>query len=354
MQDQRKQRIRAVGQLVLLASGLACGPCLSAAEVGRGPARVYVVDFEQSGNSPAFPDLNRFLTSFLRLHLTSIPSIAISGPNEPSPCDAKPGLSLQHSDSESQSVSSRASFYTVRGSLELHNPQGGGNAEVLASYQLTKASGCTQGEVVLLAQSDKFSLAEALEHFGSIADLLATKLKGELARRIPIDIYRIGESGAAPNELGTGQLLTRYLMIRVSQVDDLKPQLAEASDAGAPYSVKGQVTFSRQPDGRRTAMAKLRIISKDGGKEYVLDPAPEGMIRTDVRDDLGDFALQAADATVDWLNRVRFAREAGIEAVPVAALLIKAGELLCSNQGSGSCSPQPESALVALNRIAPE
>ena len=351
MHTQRKRSLRAVAQITLLSTGLACFPWHLHAQGSRVPARVYVGEFQQTGSSPDFPDLNRFLSNFLRLRLNSITALSVGAPNEGSPCNSQLAQLPRTDESGTKTQYGLAGhFYTLSGSIDVHSPESGPGSEVLVSYQLSKSSGCGT-QAILLSDSEKFSLGEALDRFTLIGDSLATTLKGDLAQRIPIDLYRITASGPGSDEVYVANQLTRYLQIRLSQVDDFRPQLVKVPTAGAQYSVKGEMAFSEEPGRGREVTARIRVIPADG-KAYPLDPAPTAVVHNGSLDDLGDFALQAADSAVDWLVRVRLGREAGIDAVPVNALLKKAKDLLCLAPSDASgCSPQPDAALVALERI---
>src|SRR5215467_251946 len=189
MRTKHKSRIRAFVQVALLGMALASSLSLWAAEE-PARVRVYVLDFQQNGKSPAFPDLDKFLAGFLRLRFATVPELLVAPAEERPPCDPSQGLSPKGQDRSRPGTMGYAfQFYTVRGFLELRKPDDGANAEMLVSYELAKTSECGR-QSVLTSQTDKFSMDRALDGFGSIADLLATKLRGEVTRRITIDIFR--------------------------------------------------------------------------------------------------------------------------------------------------------------------
>jgi tetratricopeptide (TPR) repeat protein len=349
--------IRALVIVVFLAEVILWIPSAWSGIAAPAETPVYVQEFRQTGVSVDYPDLGRFVSSLLKLRLSSVPSIRIPNLSDQPPCDTESSSRSQATRPDQSGDRGQAipKYYTIRGSLDFHSETKGSGAEVLISYELLKTEACQQK--ALYHSTDIFSLTDALEKLNSLADDLASRVGEDLLNRLPVSLYMVTVEGGKKADAEMGEVLTKFLKHRLSDEIDLKVQLhdSEPSDSRAEYQLKGGLRFFEMR-GSQMVEADFQIVSKDN-RVYSLAPKRSTIHRT--KHDLTQFLVDTADSTVNQLNDIRYARQAGIEDIPSSdssALIKKANAALCARafEVQYGCSPAPKAALAALNKMRHE
>jgi hypothetical protein len=126
--------------------------------VSAAQTPVYVTLFQQSGDLAVFPELGKFLTYSIRLRLSQDPMVQIAVAQK-GPCETPAtGGELSQSAANAPAPSVETASYTVRGSIDAHQSEQAGDAELLVSYDLLKSPGCK----VLASHTKKFVLSAVL------------------------------------------------------------------------------------------------------------------------------------------------------------------------------------------------
>ena len=329
--------------LVWVLAGLAGASPVSAAQTP-----VYVTLFQQSGDLAVFPELGKFLTYSIRLRLSQDPMVQIAVAQK-GPCETPAtGGELSQSAANAPAPSVETASYTVRGSIDAHQSEQAGDAELLVSYDLLKSPGCK----VLASHTKKFVLSAVLEKFSSIGEKLATDLNGDLRPRILVELYPVEVKGGGKLGPRAANLLTQYLTLRLTGIEgvDLQTQASGDAKLTAEYGVRPEIVFTA--DGR-SAEGRVQVVTPE--KSY--PPSARALqLQSQDGDEFADFALNLATTAAGDFSRIRSVRQSGVDKIPAtdkAGLLRAALALMCdpSVQTPSGCSPQPQEALAALAKI---
>jgi hypothetical protein len=255
--------------------------------------RIYLSGFagEVEHLTAGATDLKTFVDSYVYLRLWQIPNARIMREPPDSTCGQEPNA-LRHAPHQAVPESGESpSFYTVRGTLEMHPRAGAAPAgadELVINYEVLKTVRCAPQ--VLLRRGEPISQLRFLDSMSVIADAIAFRVGEDAAKRIRVDIKTVTDDKSGPDEAEFAQALTSYLVNALAVTDDLQPNNADSgSSGGAEYALEAHVSFPRSANllkgfARNTEISLYVLALSQGNTNvsscsanphcYTLSPTP--------------------------------------------------------------------------------
>ena len=199
--------------------------------------KLYLIEFKEGEALSGYPDLGRFITSFLELRLNELNSVDIVRRPALPDCGAAPSPGNQPSTQfGADTAESPVNFYIIWGSIEVHperenSPptQGPSHAgrEFVLNYELTRVVNCQPHSV--LRRFENFTESDLLDSLTLAGSLLAVRLRDELPRPVRIDVLAAASTSAETKETPFADGLIDAIIARLEhtskfEVHDLRKE----------------------------------------------------------------------------------------------------------------------------------